>query len=339
LIKNHIAKYVLPLTLLYEFDFWGKWRNQYKAAVMRTQAEMEAYQTALLLLTTDLANIYFQLRIQDAHIKLLKEILETRNIAFRIQQSRYDVQLINHLDVSFYQTDYSTIEAEYFDALKVRVLFENQLALLLGISASEFTFDSLPLKAKPPQLPATLPAAVLLRRPDLAEQERRMAAIHAQINAAYASFLPAVDLVASFTFLSNNFVKTVANTWAIGSNLTEILFDAGGRLANVKLFIAQFNEACALYRQIALTAFQEVEDSLSSILWIENEMGAIENAIDAMDIAYQISLDRYRFGLSSYLDVANNGRTALDQQQLYLQLLSQLYLHTLHLIKAIGGGW
>ncbi len=339
LIKDHIAKYALPFTLLYEFDFWGKWRNQYKAAIFRAEAEWEGYQTVLLFLTTDLANLYFQLRIQDAQIELFRKILETRHTASNIQQSRYSLQLRNYLDVSFYQLDYSTIESEYFDALKQRMLIENQMALLLGISPSEFTQGPLPLMEKPPHIPATLPAAVLLRRPDLAEQERRMAAFHAEINVAYASYLPSIDLAATFAFLSNNFVETMRNVWSIGGNLTQIFFDGGARRANVKLFTAKFNEAVALYREIALTAFQEVEDSLSSIKWIENEMDAIANGINAMETASQISLDRYTFGLADYLEVANNERLTLEQQRLYLQLLSQLYLHTLHLIKAIGGGW
>lgn len=339
LIKDHIDEYVLPLTLLYEFDFWGKWRSQHKAALFRSEAEAAGYQTALLLLTTDLANAYFQLRIQDAQIELLRDILSTRNTALNIQQSRYDIQLINYSDVAIYQADYSTVESEYYDALKKRALFENQIAVLIGISPSEFKLDSMPLKKIPPQIPATVPAEVLLRRPDLAEQERMMAAIHAEINVAYASYFPSVDLTGALAFLSYDFVKTLKNTWSIGSNLVQILFDAGGRSSNVKMVTARFNEALATYQEKILSAFQEVEDSLSSLDWIEKEMESTENAIDATKIVYQIALDQYEFGIASYLGATNNERIILDNQRFYLHLLSQDYLYTIHLIKAIGGGW
>lgn len=339
LIKDHINQYVLPLTLLYEFDFWGRWRGQYKSAKFQAEAEAEAYQTALLLLSCDLANAYFQLRIQDAEIGILKEILKTRKTALGIQQSRYDTQLIDYSDVSVYQTDYSTIESEYYDALRKRALFENQIAVLVGKSPSEFKLDPMPLKTLPPQIPVAIPAKVLLRRPDLREQERRMAAIHAEINIAYSSYFPSLDLTGALNILSQSFFKTAKNSWLIGSNLVEILFDAGGRSANVKMATAKFNEALSTYRAKTLTAFQEVEDSLSGLEWIAHEMDAIDNAIDATKIAERIALDRYNFGLASYLGVANNERITLDKQRVYLQLLSQRYLFTLHLIKAMGGGW
>ena len=325
--------------MLYEFDFWGKWRSQYKSAHYRAESEKEGYRTSLLLLTTDLANAYFQLRIQDAQIEIFREILHTRKTALDIQQSRYDTHLINYTDVAASQTDYSTVESEYYDALRKRALFENQIAVLIGASPSEFKLEPMPLRALPPQIPVDLPAKVLLRRPDLAEQERKMAALHAEINVAYASYFPSIDLTGVFDILSNNFIKTVKNNWLIGSNLVEILFDGGGRSANVKLFTARFNEAAASYQEKVLGAFQEVEDSLASLDWIAREMESIDDAVHATQIAYKIALDRYHYGLASYLEAANHERMTLDEERRSLQLLSQRYLHTIHLIKAIGGGW
>lgn len=339
LIKDHIDKYSLPLTLLYEFDFWGKYKNQYKAAHFRTEANEKAYQTALLFLTTDLTNAYFQLRIQDAEIETIRMKLATRQKALDIQLARFETHLMNYLDVSFYQKELFLIEADLFEAQNKRALFENQIAILMGLYPCSFKLPSLPLAKLPPPVPASLPSQVLLRRPDIAEQERVMASLHAEINAAYASFFPSIDLVGALSFVSNNFMKTLKNTWAIGSNLLQILFDAGETKANVKLMQARFEEATASYREKTLQAFQEVEDSLSSLKWIENEIQASQNATLAMKVAHGIALDQFRVGLASYLPAANNEQKVLDEELFYLQLLSRHYLYTIHLIKAIGGGW
>ena len=340
LVQDHIDKYILPLTLLYEFDFWDKWRGQYKSARFLVEAEIEAYQTSLLLMTTDLANAYFQIRIQDAQIDLFRKILSTRQTALEIQRSRYDANLVGYIDVTSYQTDYSTVEAQYFDALKTRAIFENQIAVLVGSSPSTFKIEPMPLEALPPVIPAATPANVLLRRPDLAEQERKMAAIHSEINVAYSSYFPSIDLSAIFDFLSQDFSNITSKfISSIGSNLTEILFDGWGRSSNVDAIKAKFDAAAATYQEKILTAFQEVEDSLASIHWIGNEMEAINTAYSAAEIAFQIARDRYAFGLSSYLGAADNERTALTQKMAYLELLKLKYLHTIHLIKAIGGGW
>ncbi|MDE3045536.1 MAG: efflux transporter outer membrane subunit [Verrucomicrobiota bacterium] len=339
LIKDHIDKYELPLTLLYEIDFWGKWRSQYRSALYKAEAQVELYNTALLLLTTDLANAYFQLRIQDAQIEVYRDILFTRQTALNIQQSRYDTHLINYTEVSTMQSDYSTVESQYYDALRKRALFENQIAVLVGESASEFKLDPMPTRTLPPVIPAGVPASVLLRRPDLREQERIMASMHAEINVAYASFFPSVDVSGGINFLSNDFMHTLKDKWFIGSNLVEILFDAGGRSANVEMKKAAFKEALSTYQQKVLTAVQEVEDSLSSLDWVDHEMRAIERAVEAMQITTQIALDRYKFGLASFLGAADSERKELEKKLVNLRLLSQRYLYTIHLIKAIGGGW
>lgn len=339
LIKDHLAKYTLPFTLLYEIDFWGKWWGQYKAGKFRVQAEEWSYQALFLILTTDLANAYFQLRVQDAEIDLLKKILATRLKTLAIHQARFESKLNDYSNVASSQVDYSRVESEYYEALRKRSLFENQIAVLLGDSPSEFKLDSMPLDQLPPEISATSPKEVLLRRPDLAEQERIMAALHAEINVAYASYFPGVDITGIFAPLAKGFIETVKRKWLFGTNVTQVLFAGGGRSANVARTRAKFNEASFVYREKVLRAFQEVEDALASLDWIANEMKAIDTAIHSSQINYQISLDRYHYGLSNYLPASDRERKALDTERLNLQLLGQRYLYTIHLIKAIGGGW
>ncbi len=339
LIKNHIDEYNLPLTLVYELDFWGKWKNQYKSAQFKWESDQYRYQTAVLLLTTDLANAYFQLRIQDAKIEIYKDVLMVQKKILGIQDSRYETQLINFSNVAQSSSDYSMIESLYFDCFRKRSLFENQIAVLIGVSPSEFKLASTPLTLNPPMIPVDLPANVLLRRPDLAEQERMMASLHAEINVAYASFFPSADIVGGINFLSNNFIQTLKNQWFIGGNLLEVLIDAGERSANIDLKTAVYKEALFTYQQKVLGAFQEVEDSISSIKWVMNELTSVDRAISAKEIAYKIAMDRYQYGLDNFLNVAVDEKEKLDQKLSWLHLLSQQYIYTLHLIKAMGGGW
>lgn len=339
LIKNNISKYVLPFSLLYEFDFWGKWRGEYKAAKLKAEAQAEAYQTSLLLLTTDLATTYFQIRIHEAQVRLLKQTVEKKETALNIQDARYSAHLINYKDVAHYKVALSSIESKYYDVVKRRSLLENQIAILIGKSPSEFTLEVSPLKELPPKLPATVPATVLLRRPDLKEQEKIMASLHKEINIAYASYFPSVDLAGGFAFIANDFIRTARNAFSIGGNFVQYLLDWGQRTANVKVAKERFGEALDIYREKILTAFKEVEDSLTSLEWLEKQLQSTKEGMEASKIAYRISLDRYHVGLSSYLTAADDACDALTYEYIYLDLLSQNYLYTVHLIKAIGGGW
>ncbi len=339
LIQNHIDRYNLPLTLIYEFDFWAKYRGQYRSAKYLAEAENEAYRTALLILGTDLANAYFQMRILDAEADTYKAALSARKAALGIQESRFETQLADYRPVSEYQIEYSDVEALYFETLKKRALFENQISVLVGASPSEFRIRPNPLKELPPEIPAGIPAGVLLRRPDLAEQERRMAAAHAEINVAYASYFPVINLTGVLNFLSNNFIKTLKNEWLIGSNVVEVLFDGWARGAQVDRMKEKFEEAFMVYRGKVLGAFQEVEDSLVSLHWVASEMKSIGIAVEAAKKDHRMERDRFDVGLSSYLHAANKEHKLLDQELMSLELLGWRYFYTIHLIKAIGGGW
>lgn len=340
LIRDHLTEYSLPLILLYEIDLWGKYRSQHQSALRNAEAKHAAYNTALLILSTELANAYFQLRILDAQIDLLESILSTRQTAVEINSSRYESNLINYTQVAESKIDLASVETQYYEAIRNRSLFENQIAVLLGASPSEFTLEPMPLRHLPPLIPAGMPSKLLLRRPDLAEQERIMASLHAQINVAYASYFPSLDLSGGFNIFTKDYLKPASlGKWLFGTNLTQAIFDANARRNNVRLTWAQFNEALNTYQQKILQAFQEVEDSLSNLSWISNEMDVVETSVSVSEIAYNIAWDRYVYGLADYKNVANQQMQELEQQNYYLKLLSMRYLNTIHLIKALGGGW
>jgi len=340
--REHQLEYALPLTMTYELDLWGKIRSAYKAGNLNAEAQEEALRTTRLIVTTDLASAYFQLRSLDAQIDLLSKTLDTAKTALQINQSRFQGQVINYTDVTLSQQNVNNIESEYFDAKKKRAVFENMIAVLLGASPSEFTLTPMPITAIPPEIPAGTPSAILLRRPDIAQQEKAMASIHAKLGIAYASYFPSVDLVGSLGYLSplsKDFFKWISRYWLIAANITEVIFDGKARYYNVQLTWAQFRESVANYRQAALNAFQEVEDSLSNLQWISKQMESIGAAVQAARTDYNLSRARYEHGVGTYLPVADKQQTELDNARAYQVLLGLRYLNTVQLIKALGGGW
>jgi multidrug efflux system outer membrane protein len=325
-------------------DLWGQIRNEYKAAKLSMEAQKEALQAALLVLTAEVANAYFQIRIQDTQIDLLREIMDTRRNALDIQSSRFQGEVINYTDVAAARQALDAFEAQYDAAKMLRTLYENQIAVLIGSIPSEFTLEknSLPIQAQPPRVPAGLPSEMLLRRPDLAQQERMMASYHALIGVAYASYFPALFLTADFGFRSpdwSHFLKESSKFWRIGADVSQFIFDAGKRKYQVELSWAEFRESADIYRQKVLIAFQEVEDSLSNLEWIAKGMESLKDAIAAAKTNYTIAADRYQLGVINYLDVTDTKLRELENQSAYLMLLGQQYGNTVQLIKALGGGW
>lgn len=341
-LRAHRRENALPLTLTYEVDLWDRYRNEYRSAKYKAEAQEFDYQASFLILTADVATAYYQLRMQDRMIDLFKATIETRKKALSINQSRFRNQINSYSAVALAELDLSNVETQYEDAIRLRALLENLIAVLIGRLPEKFSLPSAPLSDPPPKVPAGLPTDMIQRRPDLAAQERAIASLHAQIGVAYASYFPSIELVAGGGFISPNFFDFLSywsRWWMYGVNVSQSVFDAGARYYRVKLTWAQYREAVSIYKQRVLEAFGEVENSLVNIEQIGKEEESAQRSVEAAQKAYSIALHRYWEGVGFYLEVADDERQLLDNQRVYVNLLGLHYLNTIQLIKALGGGW
>ncbi len=166
-----------------------------------------------------------------------------------------------------------------------------------------------------------------------------MAAIHRQIGVAYASYFPSLQLSAGLGFsspLQSDFTKWKSLFWQFGSNISQYVFDAG-RDFNVQMTWAEFQEASANYQQRVLEAFEEVENSLSNLVMLAKEMEAAQTSVKAANKAYELALERYRDGVTYYLEVVDTERQELQYREIYTNLLGLRYANTVQLIKSLGG--
>jgi outer membrane protein, multidrug efflux system len=340
--RVHEMLYQMPLNMNYEIDLWGKLRGKYNSTLLNAQAEEEAFQVVLLTLTTDLASAFFQLRSLDAQIEVLEKTTKTRQENFKLNQSRYDKGLANYLDVSQAETDLANAQATLEDTIRVRILQENQIAVLIGVPSSNFSLEINPIREIPPIIPPGVPSDVLLQRPDVAQAERKMASEHALIGVAYASFFPSLSLTGVLGYSSpdlSNFLKWISRFWMIGSNINQLVFDGGRSSSNVEEAWANFEGASATYRQTVLIAFREVEDALNNIEKQDKQSYYLSKAVEASKKSTQLSMNRYQKGLGTYLDVVDSERSQLQSELNLANLMGVRYLSTIQLIKALGGRW
>lgn len=340
--RVHLLQYLLPLDLNYEVDLWGKLRDQYDSALFNAEAQAQAYYSTLLTLTADLASAYFQLRMFDAQEVLLRANIETRKKNLDLTQNRFNKGLVTYLDVTQAQTDLATVEASYYEVLRLRNLAEDQIAVLAGQLPSVFTLESNPLEGSPPIIPPGIPSTMLLQRPDIAQAERNMASQHALVDAAYASFFPSLSLTGALGYSSpdlSHFLKWISRYWLIGVNSSQMVFDGGRDCYNLEASWARFQEASGAYQQQVLTAFREVEDALNNIEQQTKQAEWLLKAAESSKKATNISLNRYRGGVAIYLEVVENERLGLQAQINWLNQQGALYVSTIQLIKALGGCW
>lgn len=336
------AAFDLPFEATWVPDLWGRVRNTVRQNVAGAQVAAADLENVRLTAQAELAVDYYELRGQDALKQLLSSTVTAYEQSVELTKALYETGIDSEEAVAQAETQLNVTRAEATNIGIARSQFEHAIALLVGQPASTFSIREEPLKASPPEVPFGLPSELLERRPDIAAAERQMAAVNAQIGIARAAFFPTLTLSASGGFSSTslaNWLTWPSRVWSVGPTLSETLFDARLRRATVEQFRAQYDSTVANYRQTVLTAFEQVENSLSALRVLSQEIQEQEAAVKSAQRALTVATDRYRLGIDPYLNVITAQTTLLGNQQTSVNLHMEQVTASVQLIEALGGGW
>jgi multidrug efflux system outer membrane protein len=334
--------FLVPLSLGYELDLWGRVRRSVESARAQAQASADDLETIRLMIQAEVAVDYFTLRALDAQKAVLNSSVEVFTKSLQLTRNLRAGGAVSDLDVAQAQTVLKTTQAQLPSVVLQRTQFEHALALLVGEPASTFRVSERALSSAPPLIPAGLPSELLERRPDISAAERRMASANASIGVAKAAFFPTVQLNGLAGFESLNagaLFNWSSRLWAVGPSVTLPLFEGGKLRAGLRFAQASYDEMVATYRQSVLTAFSEVEDSLAAQILLANQYAAESEALVAARKQLEIVNNQYRDGLITYLEVATAESTELNVEFTSTALRGQQLVAAVTLVKALGGGW
>jgi len=334
--------FTLPVDVSYQADVWGRVRKNVESYREQAQASAADLATVNLSMHGDLAIDYFQARSLDAQEQLLNSTVKQYEQALELNQSRFEGGIASEVDVEQAKTQLQTTRAAAIDVGVLRAQFEHAVAILIGKPPAEFSLPPLPLTAPPPRIPVSVPSDMLERRPDIAAAERRVAAANAQIGVAKSAYYPLISLGASGGFESST-ITTLLNgpsgLWSVGLSAVGTVFDAGRRRAFTDEARAAYDSQVAAYRENVLTGFQQVEDSLAAVRILENEAAVQDEAVVAAQRSLDLSITRYKGGVTTYLEVITAQNAALTDQVTAVNILGRRMANTVLLIQALGGGW
>jgi outer membrane protein, multidrug efflux system len=334
--------FTLPFTASYEVDLFGQRRRTIEAAEASYQASAADLQNVQLVITAEVAGDYFTLRQLDSELGILNRTVDTLRRGLELVDSRHKGGVASGLDVAQEETLLQTTRTQATLLLQQRKQSEDAIAVLVGKPAPDFHIPTKVLNSEPPPLDAGLPSDLLERRPDIAEAERQMAAANAQIGIAKAAYYPSLNLFGNGGWQSASILQlaNVASTfWAIGANVAENIFTGGARRAQVEFAKSGYDVSVANYRQSVLSAFQEVQDDLTGLIVLDQARDTQQLAVDAARRTLDLSMDRYRGGLVSYLDVVTAQQNLLINEQESAVIQGQRLVTSVLLVKALGGGW
>jgi NodT family efflux transporter outer membrane factor (OMF) lipoprotein len=334
--------YSLPLEASWEPDIWDAVRNTVKSDVYAAQASAATLENMKLTAQAELAVDYYELRGQDELIQLFNDTVKAYRDSLDLTTTLYKTGIDSELNEAQADALLETTLAQATALGIQRAQYEHAIALLVGQPASTFSLNAAPITDQPPLVPVGLPSALLERRPDVATAERTAAQANAEIGVARAAWFPTLTLTGSVGYESTSLSSLLTPQslfWSVGASLSETIFDAGKRKAADEQAWANYRSAVAGYRQTVLTAFQQVEDNLAALRILTTEIQQQTVAIKASQKNFDLSLEQYRLGIASYLNVIAAQETLLANQQTSVSLQMQQMVDTVQLIMALGGGW
>ena len=332
------SRYAIAANTAWEISFWNA-IPAFEAAKAQTEASAADYATMRLAIQSEVALAYFQIATMDEQVRLYERTLAAYAKAVRLTTSQHQGGIATPADVAQAETQLASAEAELAAIKRNRAEVENALAVLTGQVPSTFRLLETHLAASLPPVPYSLPSTLLERRPDVAAAERQVMVANEQIGIARGAWFPTLTLGGSRGFLATPWDTASVHTWAFGPSAALSIFQGGQKLAANDAAWAGYEAAVAAYRQTVLQAFQEVENTLAALHYMEDEAKARTRAVAASNTALRLSLAQYEAGLTTYLQVVATQTTSLANQRQSLHIQGQRLMATVTLIKALGGGF
>lgn len=329
----------------WELDLWGKVRRQVESASAQVDSTTEARRNTLLTSLAELARNYIQLRGLQESERIVRSNLATAEQAVHLTDERVRGGLATDLDLANAraQLEGTAANLPQLEAQELQVI--NAISFLLGAAPGAMAAEletRKPLPPIPPTVPIGLPSELASRRPDIRQADAQLHAATADIGVAEANFFPSVTLSGSVALQATQFSRVFeanALTYGLGPSISIPIFEGGRLTRTLELRKDQAKEAALNYQKTVLQAFHDVDNALIGYRADQLRRDRFIAQSTQSRRALQIANERYRNGLSDFLEVLTAQRTLLQSDQDQATATTTVSTDLITLYKALGGGW
>jgi outer membrane protein, multidrug efflux system len=333
----------VDLSVVWNLDFWGKYRRQTEAARASVLASQWGRRAVLTSVISNVASAYFTLRELDLELDVSKMTLAARQDSLRLTSVLAKNGSASGLDVRQSEQLVYTAAETIPDLERQIVLQENSLSILLGRNPGRIPRGrALTEQPNPPAIPVGLPSELLERRSDIQEAEQNLVAANAQVGVAKAALFPSISLTGTAgyeSFALNNLFSHAQRAWNGAASLTQPVFAGGALRSEKRLAEAQKEEMLLTYQQTIMNAFQQVSNSLTAYQKGREFREQQELLTGAAVDADRLSKILYQHGGTSYLQVLTSENNDFSAELNLAQAQLNERLALVQLYNALGGGW
>lgn len=333
----------------WEIDLFGGLARQEEAALSQLEARNASWHDARVAVAVEIANAYLDYRYCEAQVQIVKADTESRRESARLSEIAGRAGFRAPGDVAL--ANASAAEGNRM-LLRQQAQCERSVKGLVAMTGLQETEVRKSLTGAPERvakLPSpqafridSLPARVLLQRPDVAAAERDVAEASAKIGVEQAKRFPKLSLSGNITPTLQNMNGAaffLAETWSIGPTLSLPLFDAGKRAADVEAAKAQYQAAESKFRSKVRTAVKEVEDALVRLHSASQRLPEAQKAVSGYRANFLAVQELYQVGLGNLLDVETSRRNVLSSETALNEIEQEQVSAWIALYRAAGGSW
>jgi NodT family efflux transporter outer membrane factor (OMF) lipoprotein len=339
---KYSKNYLFQIDAGWEPDLWGSVRNNVDANLANKEAVKDQLENAVLSVKASLVQAYYQLATLDEIEKILKNTSDSYEKLLTITHHRYKAGTAARQDILLADNLTKKIEIAFENNKIGRAEYEHAIAILLGKVPAHFTLTPQLEKLQKPSIPSLIPSELLERRPDIAQAERLVFQANAQIGIAISALFPLVSLIANEGSSSQSYKKWFSLPtlfWLLEANALTTLFDAGLKVSKIRQARSVLEQLIATYRQTVLTAFQEVEDNLVSLKYLDDEILKQAEFVKNARQIVEIAMNQYKSGTAQLYDVVTLQIDLLNSEIDLATLKGREMVSAALLIKSLGGGW
>lgn len=325
-------------------DIWGGKRAAWEAALGQARAADIDAHAARLTLSVNVARAYVQLGYAFAQKDVADAQLERANAAHALVKQRVRAGIENQMQIKQAEAEIASAEQQVALATESIDAARIALSVLLGKGPDRGLDIARPRVLQPAALalPPNLTADLIGRRADLVAARWRVEASTRNIAAVKTEFLPNLSLSAFAGLTSStvdNLFSLPARFFMVQPAISLPIFDGGRRRADLSNADAGYDLAVAQYNSTLVGAINDVADKLSNLDSLQAQIAAQQRAVAAARSAWDLSQQRYKAGIGSYLDSLSVQQQLLTAEQRAASLDAQQVDTSVRLVQALGGGF
>ena len=309
-------------------------------------ASKEDYLAVMVSLTAQVATAYINLREVQQELEVVERNCYTQKEVLDITEAKFNAGLVSKLDVAQAKSVYYSTKSSIPELETSINEYINSLAVLLGAYPDQIKENLSIPKPMPDYMEPIgigIPEDIILRRPDIREAQRQVAAQAASLGATKSDWLPQIYLKGSAGYSSRDLNKKFINhksfTYEIAPALTWTIFSGGKIINTTRQARVQLDEAINEYNETILNAVQEVDNAIVAYTNYIKQVVALREVCYQGQETLNLSVNLYKEGLSPFQNVVDAQKSLLTYQNQLVQAKGSTLVQLITLYQALGGGW